>query len=328
VLGIAPDEIHLVLRRSGGTMVADTTVTYVVGETTSWLLDLTDPPESIVISAEIGQGAARLYEGSGQASVATGIGPSSTHHDLPVRYLGSGATFTIDVEPDSAGLAAAGDALQFEATRDADGAALSGFSFTWTSSRPDVATVNEATGLVTAVGPGRTEISAASAGRVGTAILTVGSGIGAPVSVVVTPHTASIRQGSTQQFTAVALDAQGNVVPGISFSWGSAQISVAVVNGTGLATALSAGTTTITASAGTLSGSATLTVQQGPGLPVRIVVTPSPATITALGGTAVPVVAGRSVARLFRAWVHRHFESAVATIGAGVGSQPPSRRAA
>ena len=286
-LGVALYWIHLVLSRTDGATVADTTLPYIVGETTSWLLDLTDPPESIVISAELGQAAAKLYEGSDQASVETGIGPSSTQHDLPVRYLGTGATFTIDVVPDTAGLDQPGDTMTFAAiARDANGAALTGFAFAWTSSRPEVATVNSATGFVTAVAPGRTEISAVSGGTAGVAILTVGgSGFGAPISIVVTPPTASIPQGSTQQFSATALDAGGNVVPGISFAWTSASISIATVSGTGLATALSTGTTTIVASAGSLSGSATLTVEQGQGLPVRIVVSPPTASITALGGT-------------------------------------------
>jgi hypothetical protein len=106
-LGISPSGIRIVLRRSDGAVVADTSLPYAPGDTTSWLIDLDNPPETVEINADLGQGAATMYTGSGQASLAAGIGPSSTQHDLPVRYLRA-ATFSIDVSPDSAGLPAAG----------------------------------------------------------------------------------------------------------------------------------------------------------------------------------------------------------------------------
>lgn len=69
-------------------------------------------------------------------------------------------------------------------------------------------------------------------------------------SVRVTPVSPSIDVGLTVQFTAQALDAGGNVVPGIEFEWTSSNMSVATVTPEGLAEALAVGTTAITASAG------------------------------------------------------------------------------
>ena len=286
-LGIAVSEIHVILRRASGGIVADTSLPYVDGETTSWLIDLTESPESIEVSANIGQGAATMYSGAGPASISTGIGSSSTQHDLPVRYLGGpGAAFTIDVTPDSSVLVSIGETRQLTAVaHDTDNVALSGFTFTWASSRPDVATVN-ASGLVTAIAPGRAEITASSGGVSGIAVVTVlVNGPGA-ASIVVTPEVATLTSlGATQQYTATAIDANGNVLTGVVFQWASSNGAVASVNGTGLATAVGVGATAITASATGVTGVAVLSVSLPPGPPQFIIVTPASATLTTIGAT-------------------------------------------
>jgi len=286
-LGIAVSEIHVILRRAGGGIVADTSLPYVDGETTSWLVDLTESPESIEVSANIGQGAATMYSGSGPASISTGIGSSSTQHDLPVRYLGGpGAAFTIDVTPDSSVLVSIGETRQLTAVaHDTNNVALSGFTFTWSSSRPDVATV-DASGLVTAIAPGRAEITASSGGVSGIAVaIVLVNGPGA-ASIVVTPEVATLTSlGATQQYTATAIDANGNVLTGVVFQWASSHGAVASVNGTGLATAVGVGATAITASANGVTGVAVLSVSLPPGPPLFIIVSPASATLTTIGAT-------------------------------------------
>jgi hypothetical protein len=78
-------------------------------------------------------------------------------------------------------------------------------------------------------------------------------------SVTVTPSSATIPPGKTQQFTAAAKDSGGNVVTGVSFTWKSDTPSVATVDTNGLVTAVSAGTVHVTATASGVTGSATLT---------------------------------------------------------------------
>lgn len=87
-------------------------------------------------------------------------------------------------------------------------------------------------------------------------------GGGAPSisTIEVSPATASKQVGQTQQFTAVAKDAGGNVISGVTFTWSSSDTAVATVNNSGLATAVAVGTATITATAGGKSGSATFSV--------------------------------------------------------------------
>ena len=98
------------------------------------------------------------------------------------------------------------------------------------------------------------------------ALLTVlGNGPGA-ASIVVTPEVATLTSlGATQQYTATAIDANGNVLTGVVFQWASSNGAVASVNGTGLATALGVGATAITASANGVTGVAVLSVSLPPG---------------------------------------------------------------
>lgn len=103
--------------------------------------------------------------------------------------------------------------------------------------------------------------------------------------VIVTPDSASIPVGGTQQFTATVLDLHGNPLAA-SVTWSSSDPGVATVDGTGLATGVSVGQATITATAQGASGSATLTVFNPNTPPVA-----NPDTFDAIGNVTVPVAA-------------------------------------
>jgi Big-like domain-containing protein len=98
-------------------------------------------------------------------------------------------------------------------------------------------------------------------------------------NITLSPNTPSIQIGQTQQFVATAMDANGNPIPGINFTWTSSNQTVAGVDNTGLATAgPSGGTTTITATSGSVSSNpSTLTVALSTVSSVSV--TPSPASI-------------------------------------------------
>jgi hypothetical protein len=97
-------------------------------------------------------------------------------------------------------------------------------------------------------------------------------------SITVTPANPSIASGSTQQFTATGYYNNGtNSNLTNSVIWSSTVTNVATINSAGLATAVSVGSTTITATSGTISGSAVLTTT-APSL-VSIAVTPNNTTI-------------------------------------------------
>ncbi|MFN2453799.1 MAG: lamin tail domain-containing protein [Pyrinomonadaceae bacterium] len=72
--------------------------------------------------------------------------------------------------------------------------------------------------------------------------------------IVVAPATATVNRGMTQQFTAQAFDASGNIVTGVSYTWSSGNAAIASVNDGGLASGLGIGRTTITATASNGAG--------------------------------------------------------------------------
>ena len=84
------------------------------------------------------------------------------------------------------------------------------------------------------------------------------------VSISVTPADPSIPVGVTKQFAASGAYSDGtshNITAQVT--WSSSNPSVATVNGSGLATAASAGTATITATSGSISANTILTVSSG-----------------------------------------------------------------
>ena len=92
----------------------------------------------------------------------------------------------------------------------------------------------------------------------------------AVASVTVAPATATITQGATQAFTATAFDASNQPIAGVSFTWSSNATGIATVSSSGVATGVSPGDATITATApNAVAGSAALHVDPptNPSLP-------------------------------------------------------------
>ena len=85
-----------------------------------------------------------------------------------------------------------------------------------------------------------------------------------PVALLsVTPGSATLFPQQTNQLTASALDAAGNVLTGRTITWSSSAPAVATVSASGLLTAVTVGTATITATCEGKSGAAAITVGQG-----------------------------------------------------------------
>ncbi len=200
--------------------------------------------------------------GDGSTTITATTGPVSGTATLTVSLVGTVAT--VDVSPATAQLTALGATQQFTAVaRDGNGNVVPGVTFTWASTDGAVATIDAATGLGTAVGNGPTAITATVGGVAGSADLTVGQVI---ADILIQPDSATllIPDPQTLQFTAVARDANGFVVAGVVFGWTSSDPSVATVTATGLAATVGPGTTTITASAGGVTDTASLTVIRRP----------------------------------------------------------------
>ena len=104
-----------------------------------------------------------------------------------------------------------------------------------------------------------------------------------PVAVAVSPATVQFRAlGATAQLVGEVRDQDGQPMPGATVTWVSSADAVVVVNASGLVTAVANGTATITASAGSVSGTAAVLVEQQA---VALQLTPEAVTFRALGDT-------------------------------------------
>lgn len=157
-------------------------------------------------------------------------------------------------------------------------------SATWSSSNPVVATVN-GSGQATAAAVGSATIAAALGAQTGSTNLSV---LPSLLSIQVNPPNPSIAAGTKQPFTATGTFSDGSKQDlTTSVNWSSSLSSVATIATGGLANAIVAGQATITASAGSVSGSTLLTVTAA----TLTAITVAPATPTIAAGTTQPFIA-------------------------------------
>lgn len=226
-------------------------------------------PSGLVTAVHPGSTTITAVSGSamGRASVVVSAGAVKTVTVTPASFsLASGGTRQLAVKL----VDAVGNVV------DADAA--------WSSSNNTVATVS-ATGLVTAKQAGSATISAAAGGAKGSAALTVEAG--SVSSITVTPGSASLSAGDTQQLAAKLTDNSGSVITGQTITWSSSDASIVKVSSTGLATAAKAGKATITATAGGKTGSSVFSVTAGAVNTVAI----SPASGTVVQGKTMQLAA-------------------------------------
>ncbi len=97
-----------------------------------------------------------------------------------------------------------------------------------------------------------------------------------PARVSVTTTATQLASSSTLSMHAVAFDASGDIVLGTSFTWNSTNPQVAAVSADGTLTAVQTGTTSITASAGSIMSNAlAMTVTAGESVNTIVLTAPS-----------------------------------------------------
>jgi trimeric autotransporter adhesin len=191
---------------------------------------------------------------------------------------------TMSVTPVTATVAA-GSSTSFAVTGlDQFGVSMSGLTFTWVSSNPNIATVNAlngegqntATATGIAQGGGTVTITASAQGIAAPPVqLTVTPAPPALTTISITPTNASINVGSTQAFAASGTDQFGAPFNLSSVQYSSENPNIATVNGN-VATGVAAGIAQITATSGSVTGQVFLTVTTPPPPP------PAPPVITRL----------------------------------------------
>lgn len=242
----------VVLKDAQGNVLTGRTITY-----------STDNPAVISVSSSgvvtgVGAGTTRMRATSG------GVSNTETFRvTVPSTPAPAPTVETITVSPATASLTVGQTSQETAVARDASGTTVSGQTFTWTTSNAAVASVN-GSGLVTANGAGSATISAASSGKVGTMSVSVTQPSSPPApatvaSVTVSLSASSILVGGTSQASAVARDAQGNVITGRPVTWSGGGL-LATISSSGLVTGLLLGVVPVTATIDGVNGSASLTI--------------------------------------------------------------------
>ncbi|MBT8405524.1 MAG: Ig-like domain-containing protein, partial [Gemmatimonadetes bacterium] len=169
------------------------------------------------------------------------------------------------------------------------GESLTGRTVAWSSSAPEVVTVDDG-GSATLEAPGTATITAEVEGVRGSAIVTVEDTTTVVGAISLTPAVAQIVAGETVGFAAEALDLTGGAIPGMPMTWSSAAPGIASVDATGTVTGLLPGTTEIRARAGGVTGTAQITVTP-----------PPPPTVASVSVTPASAVVPMGSARAFSA---------------------------
>ena len=196
----------------------------------------------------VSNGTSQITARSGNASGTASI---TVAEPVPTR---------IAVAPSSHTLEAIGQTVELRATvRDQRNNVMSGQSITWSSGDEAVATVSEA-GLVTAVRNGMADITAQSGGLSSDAAITV-SQAPAKIGTAFDPDSTTLTEiGQTLLLTIVVSDANDFSIKDAAVSWSSSDESVATVDENGLVTAVGNGRTEITATAGEVSHTVSISV--------------------------------------------------------------------
>ena len=204
-----------------------------------------------------------------------------------------------------------GQTRQITATaQDANGATLNQAAFGWSSDDQTIATV-DSNGNVTGVSPGTTYVEI-RVGRVrATPSVRIVVAASSPSAVDILPDSVQLALGATRKLSASVTGGAANTV-----AWSSSNPSIARVDNTGNVTGVSAGgPVTITATAGAVSGTASVTVLSTPTInyisPTSVTASPNSFPLTINGSnfdpaTAQIVVTGPGCATITTCVVHNN----------------------
>ena len=192
--------------------------------------------------------------GNGEATVTATAGSASDTAYVTVAQVAS----VVSVSPELLEFSALGDTLRLEAEPvDANGHDVEGALVTWSSGDPGVATV-DSEGLVRSVGNGEAVVTATAGSVSGTAEATVAQVV---TAVNMSPELLEFSAlGDTLRLEAEPVDANSHPVDGVAVTWSSGDTAVVVVDTSGLVRSVGRGEAVVTATAGSVSGTAEATV--------------------------------------------------------------------
>ena len=238
----------------------------------------TDMTDSVVWSS-----TATNFATINATGLATGVGAGAATITATSGTVSGSAALTVttavltevDISPDAQTIPIGGEVQLALTGTYSDSSTQALTNVTWSSSDPTTATVDPVLGLVTGVANSNGNpitITATANGMTDTTTVFVTAAV--MESLTLSPATASIAGGTTQQYSVNANYSDGSTQPlTAGLSWSSSPSAVAGVDVNGVATGITAGQATITATYGSMTGSTVLTVT--PAALTAIVVTPA-----------------------------------------------------
>jgi PGF-pre-PGF domain-containing protein len=267
------------------------TATVAVNETSQFTATVLDPDGNTMTGVEINWTTSNETIGTidetglftaataGITTVTATAGNESASAIVTVEAPAEPVLESITVTLPEATLAI-GDTRPFIVTAlDQDGNAMTDVNVTWTSSDEAVGTIDE-TGIFTALAEGTATVTATAENITGEATVTVISNEPALASIAVTPSEITLGSGETATFTATALDQFGDIMTDVEINWTSSDETIGTIGADGVFSAVADGTTTVTATAGNMTGEAAVTVATASS---GVVVSPSTITLGAGG---------------------------------------------
>ena len=211
--------------------------------------------------------------GEGTATITASSEGKSANFNLTVAPVTVAA---VSITPSRSSIEVDGTVQLAAQPKDARGNALAGRPVQWTSGSSDIATVG-ADGTVKGIAVGSATITAIAEGKSATASVTVVLTRVDVASVTIAPNGGELDVGERLQLAAELKDARGSAIRDRTPSWVSSDPAVATVTPTGQVSAISSGTTTITASSDDKRATVRIIVAQVP--VASMVLTSPPATL-------------------------------------------------
>lgn len=208
---------------------------------------------------------------NGSATITATAGSASGTAAVTVAQV----VRSVAVSPSADTLVAFGDTVRLMAEAiDANGHAVAGSEFSWSSSDTMVVRVDDS-GLVESLAEGAAVVTATASDVAGGADVRVVSPL--PTTIAVSPDTVRFAAlGQTAQLRAEVREQAGRVMAEAFVSWSSGDTLVAAADSAGMVTAVGGGTTMVTAAAGEASDAVVVTVMQSAG---SVVVSPAESTV-------------------------------------------------
>jgi uncharacterized protein YjdB len=312
-------------------VINPTTASIATGQTQSFTASgiFSDASTTDITNSVTWNSTATNFATISAAGLATGISAGSATitassgsvTSAPATLTVTSAVLTeIDIAPDGEYIPVGGQYQLSVTGTYSDSSTQTITNASWSSSDSTLASVDPNTGIVAGVASSNNNpvtITASYGGLTNTTTVYITAAV--PESLQITPATASIASGTTQQFAVNVVYSDGSIQPVTAgLSWLSSSASVVGIDVNGLATSLTPGQATITVGYDSMTTSASLTVT--PATLTDIVVTPL-TTVVGINGnvqfTATGVFTDNSTQDLTAQAVWSSSNASYALISAG-----------